>query len=103
MQLRGSLVPNDLQDEKPHLLLHPLEEMQLLSLPAGRAAMWQDETVVWTSSETPVIVTHNQVLPKQITELICNWPQFQLSQTNYKAIVTAWHWRNFISFSLSGG
>lgn len=33
--------------------------MQPLALPAAES--WQSETVVWTSSETPLIVTYSQV------------------------------------------
>ena len=50
-----------LQDPNPQLLLHPLEEMQPVNLSAGKTADWQDEKVLWTSSETPVLVTYNQV------------------------------------------
>jgi hypothetical protein len=55
-------------DVNPHVLQHPLEEAEEISLHfsnSGRIGSscrgWEGESVVWTSTEIPIVVTVNKV------------------------------------------
>jgi hypothetical protein len=48
------------------LMIHPLDEPQQLSAPitTNSSASWQDEGVIWTSTELPYLATYSKVTRK---------------------------------------